>query len=206
MTVFSSHMCGFCAAETTVSVAADAVEASLRRFGQVERGRLNDFDDALGWLLPLASFPTRYLLVPLSGWTILLRNGRNTAADDQLLSVSRDASCRAAYGSWAPEGCVWQVAELGREIRSVACYRDGERWVFHQQGAPLPFEHRNLYENKRRKDRLPPAVVQEYLQQMLMVPIPPDWRCLISQETVCLERSMAELRVPIEEYAVELDL
>jgi len=206
MTALSTHLCEFCAIETTSALAADAVEANLRRFGQVKRGRFEGFDDAVGWFLPLASFPTRYLLIPLSGWTILLRNGRNTAADDQLLSASRVARCRGAYGSWAPEGCVWQVAEQGREIRSVACYRDGDRWVFHQQGAPLPFERRVLYDNRRKKDRLPPEVVQEYLQRMIAVPIPPEWRRLMSQETVYLERSATEIRVPIEEYAFELDL
>jgi len=88
----------------------------------------------------------------------------------------------------------------------VACYRDGDRWVFHQQGAPLPFERRVLYDNRRKKDRLPPEVVQEYLQRMIAVPIPPEWRRLMSQETVYLERSATEIRVPIEEYAFELDL
>jgi hypothetical protein len=206
MTALSTHFHAFCAVETAVTRAADSLEASLRRFGPVKRGYCEGFDEALGWLLPLTSFPSRYLLVPCSGWTVILHNGRSAAADDQLLSVSKAAACRGTYGSWAAEGCIWQLVQEGRERRSVACYLDGDRWVFHQQGAPFPFENQVLYEKRRKKDRLAPEVVQEYLGQLIDVPFPPDWRSLMSQEAVCLERSTDEVRVPIQEYTVEVDL
>jgi hypothetical protein len=206
MTALSTHFRAFCAVETTVDQAADGLDASLRRFGPVKRGRCEGFDEVLRCLLPLASFPSRYLLLPCSGWTVLVHNGRSIAADDQLLSVSKAAACRGTYGSWADEGCVWQVVDQGCESRSVTCYLDGDRWVFHQQGAPLPFEKQALYGKRRKKDRLPPEVVQEYLARLVDVAFPADWRSLMSQEAVVLERSTDEVRVPIEEYAVEVDL
>jgi hypothetical protein len=206
MTALSSHLRAFCAVETTVAQAAESLDAILRRFGPVKRARSEGFDEALAWLLPLASFPSRYLLVPCSEWTVLLNNGQSTAADDQLLPVSKASACRGTYGSWGSGGCVWQVAEHGRQIRSVACYLDGDRWVFHQEGGPLAYENQTLYERAREKDRLPPEVVQDHVGQLVHVALPLDWRGLLSQEVVCLERSTHELRVRIEEYAVEVDL
>jgi hypothetical protein len=70
----------------------------------------------------------------------------------------------------------------------------------------LPFEKQALYGKRRKKDRLPPEVVQEYLARLVDVAFPADWRSLMSQEAVFLERSTDEVRVPIEEYAVEVDL
>jgi hypothetical protein len=202
----SSHFHAFCAFETSVAQAADGLETVLQRFGPVERARREGFAEALGWFLPLASFSSRYLLVPCSGWTVVLHNERITAAEDQLFPLSKAAACRGTYGSWAANGCVWHVAEHGRRTRSVVCYLDGDRWVFHQEGEPLPFENTALYERPRRKERLPAETVQDYLTQLVEAAVPPDWRTLLSQEIVCLERSTERVQVPIEEYEVEVDL
>ena len=70
----------------------------------------------------------------------------------------------------------------------------------------MPFENQMLYEKRRKRDRLPPKVVQDYLGRLLHMPFPPAWRSLMSHETVCLERSTHEFRTPVEEYAVEVDL
>lgn len=206
MTALSSHFRALCAVETTVEQASEGLDTFLRRFGPVKRARSEGFDDALGWLLPLASFASRYLLVPCSGWTAVLHNGRSTAADHLLFPLTSASECRGMHASWEPGGCIWHVAERGRWTRSVLCYWDSDEWVFHQEGAPLPFEKTGLYENRRKKDRLPPEVVQDYVGQLVQVTVPPDWRALLSQESVCLERSTHELQVPIEQYTVEVDL
>jgi hypothetical protein len=202
----STHFQALCAVELDLERTADCLASCLQRFGPVERVRRKGCDDALRWLLPLTSFSSRYLLVPCSRWTVLLTNGQSTAAIDQLCPVSEAASCRGVYGSWEAEGCMWRLLEKGRDERSVVCYRDDDRWVFHQQGTPLSFEDRASYAKRRKRDRLPPELVRAYLGQIMSVAIPPSWRQLLSQETVCLERSTAELRVPIEEYVVDVDL
>lgn len=206
MTPLSAHFRGLCAVETPVGVAADGLERWLRRYGDVRRARCTGFHEGLRHLLPLASFPSRYLLVPFSSWTAVLNNGRNTAADEQLLPLTKTVGCRGTYGSWSEEGCVWQVVDRGQEQRSVVCYLDGDTWVFHEKGDPLGFEILDLYTGHRKRDRLTRDAVQKYLATLVDVSFPLDWRTLMSGETVCLERSTEEVRVPIEEYSVRVDL
>ena len=206
MTRLSAHLHEICAFEADLTRAADTNEASMRRYGPVQRWRNRGVDEALARLLPLASFASRYLHVPWSGWTLVLRNERVIAANDVLISLSKELACRGMYGSWATNGCMWRVVENGELRRAVHCFLDSDRWEFYEEGARYPFEHPELYEKRRKKDRMPPAVVLEYLQQVMGVPFPPDWRSLLSQETVCLERSTHKLRRPIEEYAVEVDI
>ena len=57
MTALSTHLRALCAVETTVAQAADSLDTILRRFGPVKRVHSEGLDEALGWLLPLASFP-----------------------------------------------------------------------------------------------------------------------------------------------------
>lgn len=41
-----------------------------------------------------------------------------------------------------------------------------EKWTFFQDGEPLPFENIELYKNKRIKDRINFAVINEYLMKL----------------------------------------
>lgn len=197
---------GVCAVEARLNFASDALEAVMSRFGPVKRHRHESFKDVIEWLMPLASFANRYVLLPWLEWTIILHNQPDLAAVAQLIPVSKATTRRAVHASWAEEGRFWRVASGGHEVRGLACYNDGGRWVWHQQGEALPFEKLELYSKKRKKDRLPPDIVQEYLGSLVGANSPPDWRRLLSGKSISIERSTHELQVPVEYFEAEIDI
>lgn len=48
--------------------------------------------------------------------------------------------------------------------RSVLCYDDGGKWVFYDEGTPLPFERLELYQKRIKKQRFNKDIVLEYLK------------------------------------------
>ena len=143
---------------------------------------LDACDAALAWLLPLTSFPSRYLVVSLQDWTLVLQNGRSTAPDDLLLPISKITGSLGVFGRWSDRGRILEVVDGGSVIRAVRCYPDGGRWVFHQVGTPLPYEESSSYTRRRKKDRLTGDDVQQILTKMLGADIPPAWRDLMAKE------------------------
>lgn len=51
-------------------------------------------------------------------------------------------------------------------LRSIAAANDGGRWVFETSGDPFPFEELGRYKARRKRDRFPPQLLWQYLQEM----------------------------------------
>jgi hypothetical protein len=140
----------------------------------------DSLENAFAALPPLSPGYGRHLLVPTSaGWAGYFQNGisgsdpfpvMNTLA--MKLGVQALRVCRTPDGFRYP-AVIWEVyapPELGGDSRghrrSVACVRDGNRWVFQSSGAPLSFENLDLYELPRKRDRFPATALVEYLGAM----------------------------------------
>ena len=52
--------------------------------------------------------------------------------------------------------------------RSIIAYKD-PKWVFYENGVPLPFENLSLYKNRLIKTRLNTEIIRSYLLQMGVV-------------------------------------
>lgn len=206
MNRLSRHFDALCAFEASVAEVASGLGQFLERFGPTSSTSLYGFDESIRWLLPLASFPSRYLLLPSGAWTVLVQNGRSTAPEDLLTVSSKATGTRGVLGSWSNLGRMWHVADAGRLVRAVACYPDGGQWTFHQQGTELPEEQTTSYSRRLKKDRLGPEDVQENLRSLMGVEVPPPWRALMSRHVVGIERSKHEVDVDIEHYEVDVDL
>ena len=156
MGALSGHLDGYCAVEASLEDATRVLQGFLQRFGPVERLDGSGFSSVIEQLLPLASFPSRYLLLPRSGWTVILSNTNSPAAVDVQTVLSRRLHARCVYGSWSERGRMLTVVDRGETLRAVACYREAG-WVFHQEGTPEPFEDLARYERHRKSERLPPG-------------------------------------------------
>ncbi len=48
--------------------------------------------------------------------------------------------------------------------RNILCYQD-PKWVFYEEGIPLPLEDTDLYKSKNKRDRLNKCIIMRYLQR-----------------------------------------
>ena len=81
----------------------------------------------------------------------------------------------------------------GKETRALICLND-ERWTFHQQGQPQPWEQTEAYTAKRVTDRLTSSMVSDYLREITGITFPLDWPN-IEFDAICgMERSTKFIR------------
>lgn len=57
------------------------------------------------------------------------------------------------------------LMEKGEDKRVVYAMKD-PRWIFYQEGNPLPFENLDYYQNRYIKNRLNQAILLEYLEKL----------------------------------------
>jgi hypothetical protein len=169
----------------------EPLAAWLRRgLGRNWRVRPAGWENAADAVEPLApSVPlSRYGLVPMGAWTLLLSNGP-LGTDVGLLpsQATREWACvaiRAACSEddeaeyparilavYGPDG---EPPLMSRRMVTAA---DDDGWVFEQFGDPFPFEQTDAYSRPRIRDRLTSEMLYEYLRQ-LGVPVDdePAWR------------------------------
>jgi hypothetical protein len=131
-------------------------------------------------LLPLTHAKTRRLfLATRSGWTACFQNGiqgsdpfpaMSYLAIEMGVHAMRVCSTPpdAAYPArvwelYAPEH-MGGVPPLGVR-RALGAVNDGGRWVFHDTGAPLPFEDPARYTARRVAERFTEATLAAYLEE-----------------------------------------
>lgn len=188
--------------EARVEPAVQALESTLQKFGPTQRSRMTGWAEVKQYLLPLRSLPTRYALLPVSSWTILLTNLWLEARHVDALSISSRIGCRAVSAYLAATTRHFHLMESGREIRDVVCYKDNGKWVFHATGTAQPFEALALYEERRIQSRLTPELVGAYLQAVTGLRFPLVWAEAV-QGGVGVERSTRDVKVEILTYSVE---
>jgi len=67
----------------------------------------------------------------------------------------------AIWEVYAPES-LGGIAPIGVR-RSIACLREGGRWIFEASGQPFEFERLESYSGARKADRFNEAMLTEYL-------------------------------------------
>lgn len=200
----TEHLQGVALVEASADQAADALTSTLQRFGPTQRSQINGWKEAKKFLLPLRSMATRYAILPVSSWTLLLSNLWLEARHVDALAISTRTGCRAVSGYFTATTRHFHSIEAGREVRSIVCYKDNGKWVFHETGRQQPFEAPALYEERRIQSRLTPEVVCVYLQEVTGIVFPPVWANLV-QDGVGIERSTKDVKVQTLTYAVEDD-
>jgi hypothetical protein len=58
------------------------------------------------------------------------------------------------------------AVQAGKSVRTVYAMLDNDRWIFFQNGDPLPFEDIDRYRARKKRDRLTPEIISVYLDQI----------------------------------------
>jgi hypothetical protein len=124
---------------------------------------------------------SRYLLLPLDGWTAML-NDASLGTDLGVLPslAARRLGCRAMravaarpgqHGTGYPATIleVYDPAATGHPLRArrtISAADDGGTWRFDQSGEPFPFEDEQAYTRPLIGDRFTPELLERYLEQL----------------------------------------
>ena len=165
-------------------------------------------EQVLSSLLPLREPSPRYhLFIPTrSAWTAYVENGwTGTDAASPMRYMARWLSIRCLrvvavphtlrgdqgrYGAvmlevYGPE----RPEKISNTVRALAASNDGGRWVFDQEGEPLPFEQAHQYQARRVRDRFTFEMLKDYLRHLGLAPfeedfyMPPGSRAWLIQKT-----------------------
>jgi hypothetical protein len=91
-----------------------------------------------------------------------------------------------------------QTAFLNYE-RSLSATNDGGRWVFVNEGAPLPFENTDAYRARSIRERFTPELLDRYLRALGISAFDPDF---YSRHGTLIER-IGPLLPATREYSLE---
>ncbi len=126
-------------------------------------------------LLPLESpvGSRELILETASKWCAVVDNERRgTDVAGALHHLGREvlrcptalAVASAEGGSPERERVRFDYDDGDKVERSIACLKDGPRWVFETVGDPLPFEEPDHYRARRVRDRFPRDLLARYLR------------------------------------------
>jgi hypothetical protein len=147
---------------------------------------VGDLEAVLRALLPLRdTIASRALCVPTAGgWTAYFDNGLDGPDPSPPMSyLARELGCRAMrvaavpntidekrrrgrYGASILELYGPRDTDFLNYERSIAAANDGGRWVFETFGDPLPFEDTARYGARRKRDRFPFELLDEYVRNL----------------------------------------
>jgi hypothetical protein len=198
----TEHLKGFSAVSLHGAAAASALAESLRKFGPVEQCQLTTFEDALKHLLPIKSFTTRYVVMGLDEWSIILTDMRGANCYVEAFAISRARHCRAIALFLQRERRELHVFEDQRKLRQVQSIKDGNSWYFREEGDLQPFEDAGECLRRRRQDRLSTEALGHYFQTYTGLVIP-DWRATRFAPIFGFVRSTKGLRVAVTEFETE---
>jgi hypothetical protein len=204
--LLSDHLKGFSIVRAPAYRVREILKAQLTRFGAVEEVSLSDWASASRFLTPLKSFPTRYLVLGLEAWTIVLNNMRWESSHVDILAVSKSGGCFGVTVYFREDSRQIHLVEKGQAVRSVVCYEDGGKWFFHETGEPAKFEDMDHYSRTRIRERLTPEMVCNYFKAATGISIPLAWKECEFIDLAGLERSTQEVKVPITSWETIIDV
>lgn len=199
----SEHLCYIAMAKIDSSACVQLLEGSFKRFGPVHKSVIADPHAALKFLLPLSSFTTRYLILETNGWCVCVTDMIGETCFVDVYALSRATQCVAVAAEFSPTQRSFRLIQHGEVKRAVSCYRDGVDWFFDQIGAPLEFETVEGYRRLERAERLTPEMVSCYLSRCSQIDFPLDVRTTRFTAIHGVQRSLDNLRVPLEHFFVE---
>lgn len=194
----AEHLKGFSAVELSIDALLPTMKTWLGRHGPIQHCQLSDASVALQFLLPIKSFTTHYVLVGLGKWSLVVCDMRGECCYVDAYAASRSTGCRGIGVFLQQERRELHVFEKGEQIRVVQSLRDGDRWYYREDGLPQPFE--DAAELRRQtKDRLGVSILAHYFETYTGMKLP-SWTTIKSTQFHGLERSIAEVRVPIVKF------
>ena len=182
----TGHVAFFAAAPDAVARALKAQFEAWDTEARVEK--LDDaFPDALRRLEPIDGMRT--LLVGGGDWTALFQAGAQPDLDSLWSTLTRRMGVRSVLATALPN-----LYGRGKGTNTMLLYADpsagdgtdypvrwlqlsyDSRWTFSADGPPQPWEDPTVYEATRAVDRLPPSLVNAYLDAIGIPPLDgPAW-------------------------------
>jgi hypothetical protein len=199
-----SHLQIVALVELPHEAATEELVRVLSRFGVATRQSLERWVATRDFIVPLRSMPTRYVLAPVQGWTLIVTNMRFESGHVDALAISRNTGCTAVSAHFMDESRHFHLVHAGQEIRDVVCYKDGSKWFFAARGEPQPWERTGLYRSARIPDRFTPEMATAYVEAVTGIHFPLAWHEAIHDATG-IERSTKDVKVPIATFDVVAD-
>ena len=204
MTSVREQFYGFSALNVSADSVAMPLGRLLQKYGPLKRAEFNSFEESVRYLVPIKSFPTRYIILGLDGWSFLLTDSRGENCNVEAYAVSRATKCNAMGVNLRDEQREIQVYEAGMAIREVQSLFDLDRWYYREAGPVQWFEDPDDGHRRRKSDRLKVDIIQRYFKKYTGLDIP-NWNEAKFIRIIGLERSVRELQVPLVEFPTELD-
>ena len=205
MNYLSDHLKCLSTLRIPVSQAGEGLREQLLRFGRLEETQLPDWASISNYLIPLKSFPTRYVVLGINDWTFLLNDMRWETCHVDILSISKAFGCSGVTVCFREDSRQFHLVEDGKETRSVVCYEDGGKWFFHETGEAATFEDVELYSKRSVRERLMPEIVCEYFTAATGLTAPVKWRACGFTDAMGIERSTQDLKVTITRWETSDD-
>lgn len=192
----AEHLKAIAAVHLPFQQTVPALESALSDFGPVTRTPLGNFAALIDFLLPLKSFTTRFGILALGDWCVLLTDMAGEHCFVDTLAVSRAAHRTAVCVVYREQHREIHVGEDGRSVREVQSLLDVDRWYFRESGAPLFWEDKEDLALTRKRNRLGVMQVARYFELLTGHPLP-DWPRAQFHALLGLERCTKEVKNPI---------
>ncbi len=203
---FSEHLKATTLVRAGLEDATDALRESLARFGPTTQTGLSSWKEVAQYLCPLKSFTTRFVCISNGDWARVMTDMKHESGFVDGLAISRRLGCEAVQLTATDTARFVRLVSSGDEVRTVACYEDDGPWVFVAEGTPAPWERVEQYQRRRIRDRLTPALVEEYLAKVsrgVTTALVPHGGPI---EAFGVQRSLTKVVARILEFETEVDL
>lgn len=199
------HVRGFSTVNLDASSATGFLAKYLHQYGCVEQQRFSSLDLALGYIIPLKSFATRFLILGLNGMSVIVSDMKSDNAYVDAYAICRLANCDGIGVFSQSERRELFVCKRGKKVRQVQSLQDGDKWYFREEGPLQIFEDAQEYRRKRKRERLSIKALAMYYQSFTGFAMP-DWKNQMFSEMFGLERSTKELKVPLVRFETMHDV
>lgn len=187
----------FTVVDLDLQTAASLLEEVLAGFGPTSRANLQGMGGIAAYLGPRKSFPKRYVLVSLDGWTCLFDDTKDNNCYVEAYAISRLSKCKSFGMSLYSDRREMHVFDDGGNKRQILSLLDGDRWYYLEMGDLREFEDANDGLKRRKKDRLKQEVLISYFQAYTGIQVP-TWEDVEDLAAIGVERSHKDLQVPVK--------
>jgi hypothetical protein len=135
------------------------------------------FEEALGRLEPL-EYPEKHIFMTTKSKWIAFTDNRQQAEIGRIRQVSKRLDVQSVeVGAWERNvsdnpksvngwGGGYFTLNQGNDMTRSVSLMYNDKWDFDEYGEPLPFENMSAYKEKLAKNRLTPAMVDQYCKEI----------------------------------------
>jgi hypothetical protein len=177
----------------------------LKRYGPVKYVSLGCLQQALTFLAPIKSFPTRYVVLEWQGGAFLFSDSRADNCNVDAYAVCRLTGARAISITMQETRRALSVFDDQSHLRDVEIDFESDRWYYREDGELQAFEEPTDYLARRKQDRLRPEALSRLFRRYAGFSLP-VWSEVSLDSVQGLERSLHEIVNPIHEFKTKVDL